>query len=369
MKLNFEYSEEEKRSILEQHYQFKKVLQSKVKRLMINEQVKDGNGVTPTISGKDLLDAAMTKNCKITRGGELYSDKGELNNEVVIFKVADEDSPQGYYKKGDKLYIKGDYTFDVVKTDNLGNETTIEGNPWQCPELTADAVAAIAKTKKDADDAALKNFELTQKEGAWKERKDIMDTDDNVENPQMYEKKVVNGVILYRRVSGKGIAGATDARQQAVINKWSARGAKLEKDVDAEEAKTWERYLVSPKSEGLFSEDFYMYFPPTTITNTDITTSFEGAVKEQTPESPKDCKQAVESYYEAFKRELTFQPNVFYPMKKKVQLCKNTYYNKWGAFRGGKKLDEYLDILDRTLPGGPSTAGDDSVWLLNRIKK
>jgi len=378
MRLKFEYSEDEKKAILEQHNLFKKTLQSKVKRLMINEQAEDGTGAT--LSGKDLLTAAISKGCKIAVGGELYSEDGDPSKPYVIYKKANYDAKFGAFKIGDELYIKDDYTFDVVKTDAAGNKTESTGHSWKCDALTpetikadadaaaaaaktkSDATAATAKTKADAEAAAKTNLQLTQKEGEWKKRKDITDTDSNIENPQMYEKKVVNGVTLYRRISGKGIAGALDSRQQAVVNKWLAQGAKLEKDVDAEQAKTWTRKLVSPKSDGLFSEDFYMYFPPTTITNAKITAAFQKAVQEQTPESPKDCKETIEAYYSAFKKKKVIEPNMLNAMREKVQACKNEYYGSWGAFRGGNKIDEYLDMLSGVKAGGPSSYGKDSIW-------
>jgi UDP-N-acetylmuramyl pentapeptide synthase len=72
---------------------------------------------------------------------------------------------------------------------------------------------------------------------------------------------------------------------------------KLEKDVDAEQVKTWTRKLISPKSENLFSEDFYMYFPPNTVNNAAILTAFKAAVTDQTANSKSDCKEAIEAYY------------------------------------------------------------------------
>jgi hypothetical protein len=380
MKLKFEYSEDEKRAILEQHNSFKKALQSKVKRLMINEQVEDD--ASTALSGKDLLSAAIAKGCNIAVGGELQSENGDPSKPYVIYKKATRNSDFGNFKIGDELYIKDDFTFDVVSTDASGIKKMTKGLQWTCQALTAeadaakkaaedaaaqakqDADAAAAQAKQDADAAAKTNVERTKQEGEWKERKDINDTDANVENPQMYEKKVVNGVTLYRRISGKGIAGGLDERQQAVVNKWKAQGAKLEKEVDAEQAKTWTRKLVSPKSEGLFSEDFYMYFPPTTITNAEITAAFQKAVQEQTPESPKDCKETVEAYYSAFKKKKVIEPNMLNAMREKVQACKNEYYGSWGAFRGGNKIDEYLDILSGVKAGGPSSYGTDAKWRL-----
>jgi hypothetical protein len=344
MKLILEVNEQEKNRILEQHNLFKKALQSKVKRLMVNEQTQPGGGV-------EFLKAARDKGCKIAVGGKLMSAQGKP---TVLYKIADYDSANGYFKKGDELYIKDDFTFDVVSVDASGNKTLSASNKkWACSALT-----------KPVEDQIKTNIDLTQKEGGWKKRGDITDTDANVNNPQMYEKQVVNGETLYRRISGKGIAGALDKRQQDVVTKWEAQGAKLEKDVDAEQAKTWSRKLVSPKSDGLFSEDFYMYFPPNTVNNAAILTAFKAAVTDQTSNSKSDCKAAIEAYYSAFKVKAKIEPNTMDAMKEKVQACVNQFKGKWGvgAFT---KIDNYVDILTGVERGGPSSYGDDAKWRLN----
>jgi len=239
---------------------------------------------------------------------------------------------------------------------------------WQCPEIAAQAAAAQAQAQA-ADEKAKKdkvNIGLTQQEGGWKKREDITDTDANVSNPQMYEKQTVNGVTLYRRVSGKGITGGLDERQKVVIDKWKAQGAKLENEVDAEQAQAWTRKLVSPKSAGLFSEDFYMYFPPNTVNNAEIMTAFKSAVADQTATSKSDCKAAIEAYYMAFKlKQSKMEPNVMNAMKEKVQACVNQFDGKWGIGGVFSKIDDYVDILKGVKPGGPSSYGESAKWKLN----
>jgi hypothetical protein len=228
--------------------------------------------------------------------------------------------------------------------------------PWECDQNAVKNKTSISS-----------NIENLKKEGGWKTYEELIvsDTKENIMNPLMYEKKIVDGIALYRRTSGKGITGGLDERQQKVVDKWKTQGAKLEKELDAEQAKTWVKKLVSSKSEGLFSEDFYMYFPPTVVTDTEITTRFEDAVREQTPESADDCKKTVEAYYMAFKKKKQIEPNMLNAMKEKVQACKNEFYGSWGAFKGGNTIDEYLDMLSGKKQGGPSSYGGDSIW---RIK-
>lgn len=347
MKLIFESNEQEKKEILEQHNLFKKALQSKVNRLMVNEQ-------SEPLKGVEFLKAARDKKCKIAVGGVIKSAPGKPS---VLFKVADYDSANGYFKKGDELYVKDNYTFDVVTTDATGKKTlSVSNKKWGCAAMTADAEAA-SKT----------NIDKTKKEGDWKTKEDLLktDTEQNIENPVMYEKKEVNGVTLYRRkVSGAIGASLTDD-QKKIIDKWINKGAKLRKDLDAEEAKTWISKVVSPASEGYFSEDLIMYFDPTiTVKDEALTATIQAAVTTRIPTNQKDCKQTIETYYLAFKKKRPLEPNEFEALKAKTQACKNEYSGDWGMLSGGRRMDNYLEIMSGGV-GGPSRAGDDAKWRLN----
>jgi hypothetical protein len=347
MKLIFEANEQEKREILEQHNLFKKALQSKVTRLMVNEQATQ-------LTGVEFLKAARDKKCKIAVGGVIKSAPGKPS---VLYKVADYDSANKYFKKGDELYIKDDYTFDVVSTDATGKKTLSASNKkWACPAMTADAEAA-AKT----------NVDKTKKEGDWKTKEDLLktDTEQNIENPVMYEKKDFNGTTLYRRVASSGIGEALTKDQKDIITKWTSQGAKLRKDLDPEQAKTWVSRVVSPASEGYFSQDLIMYFDPTvTVKDETITTTIQQSLQNRIPTNSKDCKKTIEAYYLAFKKKRPLEPNEFEALKAKTQACKNEYGGDWGILSGGRRMDNYLEIMSGGI-GGPSRAGDDAKWRLN----
>lgn len=348
MRLIFENNEEEKSKILEQHNLFKKVLQSKVNRLMVNEQETPKSG-----GGVEFLKAARDKKCKIAVGGVIKSAPGKPS---VLYKVADYDSANGYFKKGDEIYIKDDFTFDVVTKDATGKKTlSAKGKKWGCPALTA-PIEQQVKT----------NIENTKKEGDLKTKEELLktDTEQNIENPLMYTKQVVNGVTLYSRKASSGIGEALTDDQKAIVDKWVAKGAKFRKELDAEQAKTWVSKVVSPASEGYFSKDLIMYFDPTkTIKDEAITATIQKSVQSRIPTDQKDCKNTIEAYYLAFKKRRPLEPNEFEALKTKTQACKNEYYGDWGTFSSGKRMDNYLDIMGGAT-GGPSSRGEDSKWKL-----
>jgi len=348
MKPRFIINEQEREEILEKHNLFKKVLQSKVKRLMVNEQA------TPTGGGVELLKAARDKGCKIAKGGVLKSAPGKP---TVLYKKADYNSDYGYFKIGDELYIKDNFTFDVVTTDANGQKTlTFTNRVWKCPALTE----PFEKQSKQ-------NIDRIKQEGNWKTKEELIkdgDTEQNIENESLYEKTVVDGTTLYRRRSSSSIGTGLTKDQKDVINKYIAQGAKLRKDLDAEQAATWVAVTVSPAGQ-LFSQDLVMYFDPETVNRPEIAKLLQTNVEKRIPTDIKDCKITIEKYYDDFRKKRPLEPNELAMLKNKTQACKNEFYKDWGGiFSGGNKLDEILDILTGLKAGGPSSYGEDSKWRL-----
>jgi hypothetical protein len=252
-----------------------------------------------------------------------------------------------------------DFTADMNYAFGDGSKT----GKWKCDKI-AQMAAADDKTAQELA-AAAADTTLVQQEGGWQEAKSIKTTRENLENPLMFEKKVVNGVTLYRSIPEKGITGGQTEDQKKIIEKWTNKGAKLRKDLDPEEAKTWTSRVVSPASEGYFSQDLIMFFPPENVIGSqggNLEKEFNKAITNQTPANKKDCKNTIEAYYKAFKTKKRIEPNTFEPMKEKVQACVNEYDGKWGGILSS--IDEYVDILRGVKDGGPSSYGADSKWRL-----
>jgi len=346
MKINI--NEEEVRHILKMHSK------EREKTFLLKED---------NASDIEKLRIAIASGC-INKDGNLYT---RADNGRVIYRVKSAAQPTklvDFYADLTYVFVDGSKN-GMWKCEAI--TTTL--NKKEADKVAAEAAAEAARIAGIATDANIANLKT---EGGWKTYEELISTDtkENIENTAMYDKKMSDGRILYRRTSGSGITSGLDERQKTVVAKWLQQGAKLEKDVDAEQEKSWTRKLVSPKSDGLFSEDFYMFFPPTVITDTNITTQFQDAVKDQTPTNDEDCKTTIEAYYFAFKKKKKFEPNMFNAMKEKVQACKNEYYGQWkGLFGGGKKYDGYIDVLSGMNDGkdgtkSPRTYGDDAQWKL-----
>jgi hypothetical protein len=302
---------------------------------------------------KDQLEVFITNGCA-------------KNGKVVKMKSANPQKEFAIKQESTKTPGKFRYLFidnTVGMTDETG-KFQILPNKWACNTAAVAKVNADAQTAKTAVDADLSKV---KKEGDFKTKEDLLktDTEQNIENPVMYEKKVVNGVTLYRRKISGGIGDALTEDQQKIVEKWKSQGAKLRKDLDPEEAKTWVSRVVSPASEGYFSQDLIMYFDPTiTVKDAAITTTIQQSLQNRIPTDQKDCKTTIEAYYLAFKKKRPLEPNEFEALKAKTQACKNEYGGDWGVLAGGRRMDNYLEIMSGGV-GGPSRRGDDAKWRLN----
>ena len=245
---------------------------------------------------------------------------------------------------------------------------------WSCDTQKLEAKKAEQNAITTANNA---NIEKIKKEGNWNTKKELLDsgeTEQNLENPLMYEKGVFSGETLYRRKTASSIGTGLTQDQKNLIKYYEDLGYKLRKDLKGEDIDIFKSEIVSPASDGIFSQDLVMYYDPRTskegITSGDskvnITTIRQNAVNDTTVTDKNDCKQTIEAYYITWKKKRVITPRNFRALKTKTQACKNEFYGDWGGLlSGGKKVDELLDIMSGVKPGGPSSAGGDAQWRLN----
>ena len=138
-------------------------------------------------------------------------------------------------------------------------------------------------------------------------------------------------------------------------------GAKEENELEGLDTKKYKRKLVSPKTDRIFPEDFYMFIPPAnlnTLTSSTITDEFKTKVKALTPDNNKDCKKLVKTFYDAYTNRLPPPDNIEI-LKSNVKACRTRFYQKWGFLQGGNNLDIMLDVVSQVkydnpwfVPGG-----------------
>jgi hypothetical protein len=328
MKMN-NITQKDKEAILEMH--------SKMKKPLISEQVD--------ADLKSKLNKILTDGC--VKNGKIVTM--QTKNPALQFAIKQESTKT----PGKFRYFFADGRAGIF--DDNGKFQFLPGK-LDCTEVqqaAAQAVTAATQAANAADTA------LVQQEGGWAEAKDIKTTRENLENPQMFEKKVVNGVTLYRSIINKGVTGGLTPEQIKVIKKYTDLGGKLRKDLDAEEAQTWSSKVVYPAGT-LFAEDLVMFFPPKNVVGDDggnIEQQFTKAISNQTPTSKRDCRDTIEAYYEAWRTKKRVEPNTLLPMKEKVQACANEFEGKWGGILS--RIDNYVDILKGNKEGGPLS---DSKW-------
>jgi len=384
----FDASELEKQKILEQHNLIKKSLVSaKESKKTINEQT------APV--GTDLLNMAITLGCKIGKNGlagsEIFSSPGKPD---VLYKVADFDSVNGYYKKGDELYIKPDYTFDVVSTVNGVRTKTQSNIRWECSALKTEIERIQQGEQQKVAAATDTEIDYNKTQGGWKKREQIKDSEENLNNPAMYQTKVVNGVKLYRNLIDAGVVGAVEhSKGAALISSWRTKGWLTKDqfdDPDELQAVESQKRLVISKDSGLFPEDLYMYPNPEKQKDITIGTDISTSVGGRVPTDITQCKTDIKNYYIDFNNDRLTQgaitPSEVQTLKRRVQACKYEFClgeegvkkgkkcnGEWGGKAGllglgknkeAEEINKYVDMMSGLIPGGPSSGGEGKIWRL-----
>jgi hypothetical protein len=334
-------NESEKRTILEQHSKYRNILLEKLGKKINNNLVEQVTGPgAPSFIGEYSIDKVMEMCVAPNIRAVKTNFKGQLAIKVIgagqdnvkIFTNEPNAQLGGYTK-----YVLNTAETQILKTTN-----------WDCPALYAKSQEIVNKT---------------QSSEGFKTAEELGDTPENLNNPKMYQSKVVNGVKLYKSVFSSGVTGGLTKDQTDYIAANKKPGGKTWNEMSVEERKTWRKSLLSPKSEGIFPEDFYIYYPQDIQSQDDVSTEFSNASNELNVKSKKDCKDAIEKFYDAWAdKKWNIKQSAFEPMKVKVQACvdQHTY---GGIFSG---LDEKIDALRGRGKGKRvSSYGADAKFRLN----
>ena len=158
-----------------------------------------------------------------------------------------------------------------------------------------------------------------------------------------------------------------DAQKQAFIDMAINLGYKETLTPEETASGAYKEYKV-PGSEKFFQPNgITMWWSPS-----DVASSAQNSIdtldkisKAQTIDKSL-CKDAIETYYDAYKTKKDIPQANFDRTKKVVQACVDTYEGKWGGFLGIdlENTKKYVEILRGGI-GGPSRKGADAKWRLN----
>lgn len=119
------------------------------------------------------------------------------DGKTFIKRTATQKSPNNDYNIGDILYIKNDFTFDVVKDDEVINENV----PWACDAYTQTKTYGEEQDTSQLSADQQTRLELKKEEG-WSTTTPI----DYADNKNLYEIfRGIPGVPLYRPIAFKNM--------------------------------------------------------------------------------------------------------------------------------------------------------------------
>ena len=338
----FLISEDEKISILSKH----KALMKEQHKSLINEQQN------PSL---EILRKAVKGGC--LRNGQLVQSK--LDPTKYIYRAKTD--------SGLDIDFFGDMTYKFRESGKTGKWKMCQ-QAIDMETNAANTAAANAETKRDnaAKIASLKQQNYKTKEELIAAGADLNTID------KSYDKQVIGNVALYKLkgdVNDLTLSGGTqdfDAKQQAFINKYLKAPFGYVLNPPREQRSQMKAVTAADlgADSDLFPNGLTLYYDPNAQKNIKSDKSLVSDILKNQAVDREACRKNVEDYYRSYKTDATIDPATLYKVKAVVQACKNQHYGKWGVLGGGKKLDDYLDILSGVKEGGPMSYGDNAVWRL-----
>ena len=295
-------NENEKNEILNQHKDFKKILEEKKislnKGLMIEQRAQD-----PIFLDKFTMSQVISKCVKNPSVVAIYTTFPEKNGKPAIKVNAGPDNVKIYTNEPNTNF--GGYNFYILNTD----ENKILKGPmsWKCSKLYEEDDAKTAADKKAEEEKKAK-----EQEGMTAKQK------------QFSDGLVAQGYVIDP-------------------SPWDITSKRLKK-ADIEKI---------PGLEVLFPNGLNVWYDPTKQKGGNIQ-----GYKERSANMTIDvdtCKDFIQTYWDDYKGggEGNLQDTEFADLKNKVQACANKWYPKWPGLSGGvlgigsgqNHLDDIIDVL------------------------
>lgn len=313
-----------------------------------------------TVSDQDKLNAGHRAGCFGTYPVPNGS-VGVLSSGQHIFSKPSKSKPGEFVR----FLPNNTYYFYNPKTKQ---STQAFKNPNPCPEMENFGKPTEQQLQADYTIQELKNQGFaTLPELRAKNEVGL----DEINNPAIWEKQTRGNVDLYKRKkSSQGTLDAKANPKDKLRNDWieylsTVKGYEVNPTVQQRNewrSKKLYELGVQGLEPGVFDADQLVWIDPTK--NRESTQLKSKQEKEDVERSV--CRDRVTAFWNEFKNSTGLQITDLVGLQQRrdeVQFCKNKYQGDWGLF-GGKKLDNWLDILSGRESGGPSSSGSDSVFRL-----
>lgn len=323
-----------------------------MKESMSSEEIDEQDVKGGINAQEDLLRKAVKSGC--FKNGRILSNNQKTK---YVYRTTT--------KSGKILDFYSDMTYKFQDGSKSGN--------WTCPQLATDAASQAAAQQTSQQTAADVESKIQSEiKKGWKKLETLRSEGADLTTlDRVYDTLVVGNITLYRpKGSSTTFTPGTSTQefnsdQQSFVDRFVQKGYKLNPTrlEQSTMVKVTDKELGAP--DDLFPNGLVMFYDPnkqSSITGREETVL--GDIISNQSVDRNVCRKNIDDYYEAFKRNksIVVDPATINKAKRIVQACKDEHYGKWGVAGGGKRLDDYLDILSGNKEGGPTSYGRDSAW-------
>jgi len=245
----------------------------------------------------------------------------------------------------------------------------------RCPQLdNLEASQAAAQQTAQQTASDIESKIATEIKKGWKKLETLKDEGvDLTTLDKVFDKQVIGNVALFRPkgdsstfTSNTSIA-QFNQDQLDFIDRFTQKGYKLNptRIEQYNLVKVTGEQLGAPAD--LFPNGLVMWYDPTQ--QSEIGGGEDSILRDILDNQSIDknaCRKNIEDFHELYRRRNSIQvdPATIDRARRVVQACKDEHYGEWGII-GGKKFDDFLDVLSGSKTGGPGTQGPSSIF---RIK-
>lgn len=273
----------------------------------------------------DLIQGRDTYKCPFLIGAQIGTSGGKQ----YMRRIASADSPKNNYVKGDSLFIKDDFTYDVVRD----NKYVKQGVPWTCSTLPKDFVQPEINNQLKKDILDLVTF-YKDENGVPLYKMDEPTSDQmakgeyekvNLKNETGFKDKVKFDYFIWKKT---GLRQTQGPQQKNVIKTftnagWKDIGGKLDPSKESL-YNTLDLHLDYPNE---FPTSYVLVQPIESLDTSTVIQELNGLVKTRNFSSPKTCKKIIKNYSLAKTKKAPIDDGTLKNWKIAVNACDDKIKN------------------------------------------